>query len=243
MSQWRATAPRWLTLRPSSISSSRWLNKYYTTTATTSFRSPPSSLFNTKHKHSSPHQRNITHNHSCQLSTTSEMASATSFYDFKPLDKRGQEVPLGDYKGKVVLIVNTASKCGFTPQYAGLEKLWTKLKEQYPEDFVILGFPCNQFGGQEPGTDDDIQEFCQLNYGVTFPIMQKTEVNGDNTNPLWAWLKDQQSGLLGLKRIKWNFEKFLVGRDGKVKGRWASTTKPESLEEPILKALAEKTEA
>ncbi|CCT67161.1 probable HYR1-glutathione peroxidase [Fusarium fujikuroi] len=171
------------------------------------------------------------------------MASATSFYDFKPLDKRGQEVPLGDYKGKVVLIVNTASKCGFTPQYAGLEKLWTKLKEQYPEDFVILGFPCNQFGGQEPGTDDDIQEFCQLNYGVTFPIMQKTEVNGDNTNPLWAWLKDQQSGLLGLKRIKWNFEKFLVGRDGKVKGRWASTTKPESLEEPILKALAEKTEA
>ncbi|KAF5713819.1 glutathione peroxidase [Fusarium globosum] len=171
------------------------------------------------------------------------MASATSFYDFKPLDKRGQEVPLGDYKGKVVLIVNTASKCGFTPQYAGLEKLWTNLKEQYPEDFVILGFPCNQFGGQEPGTDDDIQEFCQLNYGVTFPIMQKTEVNGDNTNPLWAWLKDQQSGLLGLKRIKWNFEKFLVGRDGKVKGRWASTTKPESLEEPILKALAEKTEA
>ncbi|KAF5641132.1 glutathione peroxidase [Fusarium sp. NRRL 52700] len=171
------------------------------------------------------------------------MASATSFYDFKPLDKRGQEVPLADYKGKVVLIVNTASKCGFTPQYAGLEKLWTKLKEKYSEDFVILGFPCNQFGGQEPGTDDDIQEFCQINYGVTFPIMQKTEVNGDNTNPLWAWLKDQQPGLLGLKRIKWNFEKFLVGRDGKVKGRWASTTKPESLEEPILKALAEKAEA
>ncbi|UZP42161.1 hypothetical protein NXS19_009977 [Fusarium pseudograminearum] len=111
------------------------------------------------------------------------MASATSFYDFKPLDKRGQEVPLADYKGKVVLIVNTASKCGFTPQYAGLEKLWTDLKGKYPDDFVILGFPCNQFGGQEPGTDDDIQEFCQLNYGVSFPIMQKTEVNGDGTNP------------------------------------------------------------
>ncbi|CEI69682.1 hypothetical protein FVEN_g11484 [Fusarium venenatum] len=171
------------------------------------------------------------------------MASATSFYDFKPLDKRGQEVPLADYKGKVVLIVNTASKCGFTPQYAGLEKLWTDLKGKYPDDFVILGFPCNQFGGQEPGTDDDIQEFCQLNYGVSFPIMQKTEVNGDGTNPLWVWLKDQQAGLLGLKRIKWNFEKFLVGRDGKVKGRWASTTKPESLEKPILEALAEKPAA
>lgn len=156
------------------------------------------------------------------------------------LSERGQEVPLADYKGKVVLIVNTASKCGFTPQYEGLEKLWTNLKGKYPEDFVILGFPCNQFGGQEPGTDDDIQQFCQINYGVSFPIMQKTEVNGDGTNPLWAWLKEQQPGLLGLKRVKWNFEKFLVGRDGTVKGRWASTTKPESLEEPILKALSEK---
>ncbi|KAF5025970.1 hypothetical protein F66182_1938 [Fusarium sp. NRRL 66182] len=171
------------------------------------------------------------------------MASATSFYDFKPLDKRGQEVPLADYKGKVVLIVNTASKCGFTPQYAGLEKLWTDIKAKHPDDFVILGFPCNQFGGQEPGSDEAIQEFCQVNYGVSFPIMQKTEVNGDNANPLWAWLKEQQSGLLGLKRVKWNFEKFLVGRDGKVKGRWASTTKPESLEEPILKALAEEVKA
>ncbi|KAF4469134.1 glutathione peroxidase [Fusarium albosuccineum] len=171
------------------------------------------------------------------------MASATSFYDFKPLDKRGQEVNLADYKGKVVLIVNTASKCGFTPQYAGLEKLWTDIKEKNPDDFVILGFPCNQFGAQEPGTDDEIQNFCQVNYGVTFPIMQKTDVNGDNTNPLFAWLKEQQPGLLGLKRVKWNFEKFLVGRDGTVKGRWASTTKPESLEKPILEALAEGAKA
>lgn len=193
------------------------------------------------------------------------MASATSFYDFKPLDsaysprfsrnlyhkshnanmttERGQEVPLADYKGKVVLIVNTASKCGFTPQYAGLEKLWTEIKEKNPDDFVILGFPCNQFGAQEPGSDEEIQSFCQVNYGVTFPIMQKTEVNGDGTNPLWAWLKEQQPGLLGLKRVKWNFEKFLVGRDGKVKGRWASTTKPESLEKPILEALAEEVKA
>ncbi|KAF4982811.1 hypothetical protein FDECE_17439, partial [Fusarium decemcellulare] len=156
---------------------------------------------------------------------------------------RGQEVNLADYKGKVVLIVNTASKCGFTPQYAGLEKLWTDIKEKNPDDFVILGFPCNQFGAQEPGTDDEIQNFCQVNYGVTFPIMQKTEVNGDNTNPLFAWLKEQQPGLLGLKRVKWNFEKFLVGRDGTVKGRWASTTKPESLEKPILEALAEGAKA
>ncbi|EQL02245.1 glutathione peroxidase [Ophiocordyceps sinensis CO18] len=165
------------------------------------------------------------------------MSSATSFYDFKPLDKRGQEVPLADYKGKVVLIVNTASKCGFTPQYAGLEKLYKSIKEKHPDDFVILGFPCNQFGSQEPGSDDDIQKFCQVNYGVSFPIMQKVEVNGDAASPLYQWLKEEKPGLMGLKRVKWNFEKFLVGRDGKVKGRWASTTKPETLEQPILAEL------
>ncbi|CAI0648750.1 Glutathione peroxidase-like peroxiredoxin gpx1 [Colletotrichum fructicola] len=168
------------------------------------------------------------------------MASATKFYDFKPLDKRGQEVPLADYKGKVVLVVNTASKCGFTPQYAGLEKLWKDIKEKHGDDFVILGFPCNQFGGQEPGSDDDIQNFCQVNYGVSFPIMQKTDVNGDNANPLFQWLKEEKPGIMGLKRIKWNFEKFLIGRDGQVKGRWASTTKPESLEKPILEELEKK---
>ncbi|PSS18819.1 hypothetical protein M430DRAFT_140431 [Amorphotheca resinae ATCC 22711] len=166
------------------------------------------------------------------------MSSATSFYDFKPLDKKGEPVPLEDYKGKVVLVVNTASKCGFTPQYEGLEKLYKTIREKHGSDFQILGFPCNQFGGQEPGSDDDIQSFCQLNYGVTFPILGKTDVNGDKANPLFEWLKNEQPGLLGLKRVKWNFEKFLIGKDGKVKGRWASTTKPESLEAPILEELA-----
>jgi len=170
------------------------------------------------------------------------MASATSFYDFKPLDKKGSAVPLSDFKGKVVLIVNTASKCGFTPQYEGLEKLYKDIKEKHGDDFTILGFPCNQFGGQEPGTDDDIQSFCQVNYGVSFPIMGKTDVNGDTANPLFEWLKNEQPGLLGMKRVKWNFEKFLVGKDGKVKGRWASTTKPEALEKPILAELGAKSE-
>ncbi|KAK4041657.1 thioredoxin-like protein [Parachaetomium inaequale] len=166
------------------------------------------------------------------------MASATTFYDFKPADKKGAEVPLADYKGKVVLIVNTASKCGFTPQYAGLEQLWKTVREKHPDDFVILGFPCNQFGHQEPGSNDEIQEFCQLNYGVTFPIMGKVDVNGDDASPLFQWLKAEKPGLLGMKRVKWNFEKFLVGKDGAVKGRWASTTKPESLEATILEELA-----
>ncbi|KAG6068620.1 hypothetical protein E4U13_003788 [Claviceps humidiphila] len=165
------------------------------------------------------------------------MASATSFYDFKPLDKRGQEVSLADYKGKVVLIVNTASKCGFTPQFEGLETLYKSIKETYPEDFTVLGFPCNQFGGQEPGSSDEIQNFCQINYGVSFPIMQKIDVNGDKASPLYEWLKAEQPGLMGLKRVKWNFEKFLIGRDGTVKGRWASTTKPATLEKPILEEL------
>merc|ERR1711977_293499 len=143
---------------------------------------------------------------------SSTMSSATSFYNFKPLDKKGQELPLDKYKGKVVLVVNTASKCGFTPQYAG----------------------------QEPGTDDDIQNFCQVNYGVSFPIMKKIDVNGDGADPLYQWLKDEQPGFMGLKRIKWNFEKFLIGRDGQVKGRWASLTKPDALERPILDELSKK---
>ncbi|KAK3326264.1 thioredoxin-like protein [Apodospora peruviana] len=170
--------------------------------------------------------------------TFAAMASATSFYDFKPLNKRNQEVDLADYKGKVVLVVNTASKCGFTPQYAGLEKLYKDIKEKHGDNFVILGFPCNQFGSQEPGSDEEIQSFCQVNYGVTFPIMKKVEVNGDSAHPLFEWLKTEKPGLLGLKRIKWNFEKFLIGKDGKVAGRWASTTKPESLESAILEELA-----
>ncbi|KAL5319876.1 hypothetical protein ACEPPN_012934 [Leptodophora sp. 'Broadleaf-Isolate-01'] len=166
------------------------------------------------------------------------MSSATSFYDFKPLDKKGTPVPLSTYTGKVVLIVNTASKCGFTPQYEGLEKIYKSINASHPDQFIILGFPCNQFGSQEPGSDDTIQEFCQLNYGVSFPIMGKTDVNGDKANPLFEWLKEEKPGLLGMKRVKWNFEKWLVGKDGKVKNRWASTTKPESLEKFILEEIA-----
>lgn len=146
-------------------------------------------------------------------------------------------MPLSEYKGKVVLIVNTASKCGFTPQFEGLEALYKKVGEKHPDDFAILGFPCNQFGSQDPGTNDEIQSFCKVNYGVTFPVMQKIDVNGDKAAPLFQWLKEEKPGLMGLRRIKWNFEKFLVGRDGKVKGRWASTTKPEALEQPILDEL------
>ncbi|KAK2067880.1 hypothetical protein P8C59_001584 [Phyllachora maydis] len=165
------------------------------------------------------------------------MASATTFFDFKTKNKTGQDIDLAEYKGKVVLAVNTASKCGFTPQYAGLEKLYKDIKAKHGDDFVILGFPCNQFGGQEPGTDDDIQNFCQVNYGVSFPILGKTDVNGANANALYKWMKDEKPGIMGIKAIKWNFEKFLIGRDGQVKGRWASTTKPEALEKPILEEL------
>ncbi|KAI1377289.1 thioredoxin-like protein [Hypoxylon crocopeplum] len=171
---------------------------------------------------------------------TNKMASATTFYDFKPKDKKGVEKSMADFQGKVVLVVNTASKCGFTPQYAGLEKLYKDVTAKHPDDFVIVGFPCNQFGGQEPGTDDDIQSFCQVNYGVTFPIMGKTDVNGDKAEPLFEWMKAEKPGLLGMKRVKWNFEKFLIGRDGKVKERWASTTKPESLEKTILEEIEKK---
>jgi peroxiredoxin len=172
--------------------------------------------------------------------SSSEMASATNFFDFKPKDKKGQEYPLAQHKGKVVLAVNTASKCGFTPQFQGLETVWKDVQKKYPEDFVILGFPCNQFGGQDPGSDDQIQEFCQINYGVSFPVLGKTEVNGDKAEPVYAWMKNEKPGMLGLQRIKWNFEKFLIDRDGKVVNRWASTTKPESIEKDII-SLIEKT--
>ncbi|KAF2686852.1 glutathione peroxidase [Lentithecium fluviatile CBS 122367] len=167
------------------------------------------------------------------------MASATTFFDFKPKDKKGSEFDLAGLKGKVVLVVNTASKCGFTPQFEGLEKLYKDTKATHP-DFEILGFPCNQFGGQDPGSNDEIQNFCQVNYGVTFPVLGKIDVNGDSADPVFEWLKKEKPGVMGLKRVKWNFEKFLVGRDGKVKQRWASTTKPESLKAEIEKELAKK---
>ena len=128
--------------------------------------------------------------------------------------EKGQPYPLSSLKNKVVLIVNTASKCGFTPQFEGLETLYKKVKSEHADDFVILGFPCNQFMQQDPGDNDTIQSFCLNNYGVSFPVLGKTEVNGDKAEPVYEWLKAQVPGMLGLKRIKWNFEKFLVGRDG-----------------------------
>ncbi|CAG7963936.1 unnamed protein product [Penicillium nalgiovense] len=165
------------------------------------------------------------------------MSSATSFFDFEPVDKKGAPFPLSSLNGKVVLVVNTASKCGFTPQFEGLEKLYQELKTQYPDDFTIIGFPCNQFGSQDPGSDDDIQSFCQLNYGVTFPVLGKLDVNGADAAPVWTFLKEQQPGIMGMKRVKWNFEKFLVSADGKAVNRWASLTKPDGLKDAIVKEI------
>jgi len=168
------------------------------------------------------------------------MASATSFFDFTPKDKKGTPYPLSQHTGKVILVVNTASKCGFTPQFTGLEALYKKISSKYPDQFVMLGFPCNQFNSQDPGSNDEIQEFCQVNYGVSFPVLGKTDVNGDKAEPVYEWMKSEKPGLLGLKRIKWNFEKFLIGRDGKVVQRWGSITKPENLESDILREIEKK---
>ena len=151
--------------------------------------------------------------------------------------EKGAELPLSSYKGKVLLVVNTASKCGFTPQFGGLEALNKKITKEYPDDFTVLGFPCNQFGSQDPGSNDEIQNFCQVNYGVTFPVLGKVDVNGNKAEPVFEWMKAEKPGLMGLKRIKWNFEKFLIGRDGKVVQRWGSMTKPDSLEEAIVKEI------
>jgi len=151
-------------------------------------------------------------------------------YDFTAATLDGKPAPLADYKGKVLLIVNTASKCGFTPQYAGLEALHKKYADR---GLVVLGFPCNQFGGQEPGDAAEIANFCSLTYDVTFPIMAKVEVNGDGADPLWQWLKHEKKGILGSEAIKWNFTKFLVGRDGEVAGRFAPNAEPKSLESAI----------
>ncbi|MGI9273751.1 MAG: glutathione peroxidase [Endozoicomonas sp.] len=146
----------------------------------------------------------------------------------------GQPQSLSEYKGKVVLIVNTASKCGFTPQYQGLEALHKKYQD---EGLVVLGFPCNQFGKQEPGTSDDIGAFCEKNYGVTFPVFEKIDVNGNDAAPLYKELKEVAPGILGSKKIKWNFTKFLLNRQGEVIGRYAPTTKPEELESTIEESL------
>ncbi|KAI9792673.1 MAG: hypothetical protein M1816_001772 [Peltula sp. TS41687] len=169
-------------------------------------------------------------------------AGAKTIYDFTVLDGKSQPYPLSQHRGQILLIVNVASKCGFTPQYSGLEKLHQTITSKYPAgSFTILGFPCNQFGGQEPGSNEEIQTFCTTNYGVTFPVLGKVDVNGDDKeDPLWAWLKKEKSGIMGLKRVKWNFEKFLVGKDGRVVERWASTTTPAAVgsrvEEELTKA-------
>lgn len=158
----------------------------------------------------------------------------TTAFEFDAIDIDGTPVSLGDYRGKVLLIVNVASKCGFTPQYAGLETLWQDYREQ---GLVVLGFPCDQFGSQEPGDEEEIKNFCSINFDVTFPMFAKIDVNGDQAHPLWKWLKQEKSGLLGIGAIKWNFSKFLVGRDGKVLKRFAPTDKPESLAADIESAL------
>lgn len=157
-----------------------------------------------------------------------------SIYDFKVNNITGNEISLSDYKGQVLLIVNTASECGFTKQYSGLERLYQDNKEQ---GLNVLGFPCNQFGQQEKGNSDEISQFCQLNFGVTFPLFEKVDVNGEQANPLFIYLKDSARGLLGSRRVKWNFTKFLVGKDGKVLKRYAPTTKPEAIEADIKKLL------
>ena len=155
-------------------------------------------------------------------------------YEFEVQTITGDKAALDSYKDQVMLIVNTASKCGLTPQYEGLEELY---KEYNDKGLVILGFPCNQFGGQEPGSESDIEAFCQLNYGVSFPMFAKIDVNGDDADPLFKYLKKSQKGLLGSEKIKWNFTKFLVNRDGKVVARFAPTVKPKDLAKDIAGLL------
>ncbi|MDQ6680951.1 MAG: glutathione peroxidase [Pseudomonadota bacterium] len=156
-------------------------------------------------------------------------------HDFEALSIAGETAHLSTQRGKVLLIVNTASACGFTPQFAGLEKLWRELREQ---GLVVIGFPSNQFGAQDPGSNAEIAAFCKTGYDVTFPMMAKVDVNGAAAHPLWEWLKTEAPGILGTKSIKWNFTKFLVGKDGRVVKRYAPTDTPESMRADIEAALA-----
>lgn len=160
----------------------------------------------------------------------------STIYDFTAESMDGTSQAFSDYKDKVLLIVNTASKCGFTPQFEGLEELYQQYKEQ---GLVVIGFPCNQFGSQDPGTNDEIGAFCQKNYGVSFPMMAKVDVNGADAHPVFKWLKDQKGGLL-TDGIKWNFTKFLIDSSGQVIDRYAPTTKPEAIKADIEQALANK---
>ena len=162
------------------------------------------------------------------------MSVANSIADFSAKLPNGEELSLADKAGKVLLVVNTASRCGFTPQYDGLEALFRKFKDQ---GFEVVAFPCNQFGAQEPGNADEIASFCKLTYDVTFPLMAKVDVNGDDATPLYQWMKGEAPGLMGSKSIKWNFTKFLIDRQGKVVRRYAPTDKPEGIEKDIAKLL------
>jgi glutathione peroxidase len=158
----------------------------------------------------------------------------TTAYDFSAKDLDGNEHALAEFRGKPMLVVNTASKCGFTPQYTGLEKLH---RDYGDKGLVVLGFPCDQFGHQEPGDADEIRNFCSLNYDVSFPLFEKVEVNGAKAHPLWRWLKKEKPGLLGMEAIKWNFTKFLVDRSGKVVKRYAPTDTPEKIEKDLASVL------
>lgn len=158
----------------------------------------------------------------------------TSVYDFNVPQKDKSELSLSEYKNKVLLVVNTASKCGFTPQYDGLQKLH---KDHADKGFAVLGFPCDQFGHQEPGSDEEITQFCTMNFNITFPVFSKIDVNGDNTLALFDYLKKEAPGLLGSQSIKWNFTKFLINKEGKVLKRYSPKTKPEQIEKDILAEL------
>ena len=158
----------------------------------------------------------------------------TTAYDFSAKTLEGSDLSLDTYRGKAMLVVNTASKCGFTPQYTGLEKLWRKYQDK---GLVVLGFPCDQFGHQEPGDEEEIKNFCSLTYDVSFPMFAKIEVNGAKAHPLYKWLKSEKAGLLGMEGIKWNFTKFLVGRDGQVLKRYAPTDTPEKIEKDLAAVL------
>ena len=158
--------------------------------------------------------------------------------DFQMTSLSGEPMPMSAFAGHVVLVVNVASQCGMTPQYAGLEHLWREHRE---EGLTVLGCPCDQFGHQEPGSADEIAAFCAARYSVTFPMTEKLEVNGDNANPMWQWLKESQPGVLGTTGVKWNFTKFLVARDGQVIARFAPTDTPESISSEIMRALGTTT--
>lgn len=157
-----------------------------------------------------------------------------NFFEYKVKDAKNQDYDLAQFKGKPVLVVNVASKCGFTPQYKGLEQLWQKYKNS---GLMILGFPCNQFGSQEPGSNEEIQQFCSTTYNVTFPVLSKVDVNGSNESPIYKFLKSSAPGLLGTEAIKWNFTKFLVGPDGKVLERYAPQTDPKDIAKDIENLL------